>query len=96
MAIEVNRRGLIIGLTAVVAAPAVIRVTRLMPISTRFVPLYVPVNWLEPGLSIADLKSHAWPRPLGDTWVDINDHDPSFVRQWVERIEQEPYWGIWG
>ena len=95
--IEVGRRGFIIGLGALVAAPAVIRIAPLMPISTRFLALYVPVNWLEPGLSVADLKSHAWPRPLGDTWIDINSHDPAFVRQWIDRLDRErDEWGMWG
>jgi hypothetical protein len=35
----------LIGLGAALAAPAVIRVAPLMPISTRCTPLYVPVNW---------------------------------------------------
>jgi hypothetical protein len=76
-----------------------------MPISTRFVPLlgpfYVPVVWLTGERLLVDLKSHAWPRPLEDTWIDLNDYDPVsqrvniagkpvLVADWLRRIESEP------
>jgi hypothetical protein len=98
--IELGRRGFITGLAALVAAPAVIRVAPLMKISKRFMPMYVPINWLFDTVDIGgcpvprsapyhELKLHAWPRPLGPMWVDINDHDPDYVRHWVKRIEEE-------
>ena len=95
--IEIGRRGFITGLFALVAAPALVRVESIMPISVRHVPLYVPVNWLTDEVLIggaATLTAHAWPRPLGATWVNIRDFDPSFVRDWVKRLdlEQEEYW----
>lgn len=98
--IELGRRGFLTGLAALVAAPAVIRVAPLMKISTARIPLYVPVNWLadialiDPK-SVAHLKSHAWPRPMADNWVDINnDVDSSFLQDWVRRVdlEESEYW----
>jgi hypothetical protein len=116
--IEVGRRGLITAL----AAPAVIRVAPLMPISTRFTPLYVPINWLADDVlfqrygmapfpvegqrygeltdeavgrlideitGLKNFKQHAWPRPLSENWVNINDLDPGYVRQWANRIDLE-------
>jgi hypothetical protein len=105
--IELGRRGFITGLAAlsVVAAPAVIRVAPLMKISKRFTPMYVPINWLfgtvDDGFPVPrtaphhELKRHAWPRPLGPMWVDINDHDPDYVRHWVKRIEEEENERLW-
>jgi hypothetical protein len=92
--IEIGRRGFFTGLIALIAAPAVIRVAPLMPISTRHVPLYVPVSWLDNTLldvlhRVPDLKAHAWPRPLDDNWVNINDYDPAFVKAWADRIREE-------
>lgn len=46
MTIEIGRRGFLTGLVALVAAPAVIRVAPLMPISPRWTPAYVPMPWL--------------------------------------------------
>jgi hypothetical protein len=37
----------------------------------------------------AELEKHAWSRPLCDTWVDINDHDPAYVRDWAKRLDEE-------
>jgi hypothetical protein len=59
--IEVGRRGFITGLAALVAAPAVVGVAPLMPISTRFAPLYVPINWVA---DIAEVYN-------GAEWRDI-------------------------
>jgi hypothetical protein len=44
--IEIGRRRFVAGLLGLVAAPAIIRVAPLMPISTRHTPLYIPINWL--------------------------------------------------
>jgi hypothetical protein len=69
--IDVGRRSFVFGLGAALAAPAVIRVAPLMPISPRFTPLYVPVNRLgwtmelaeafAEGVHLAWLKDHGWP-----------------------------------
>jgi hypothetical protein len=99
--IEIGRRGFITGLAAFVAAPAVIRIAPLMPISSRFAPLYVPAQWLGEDWTYqwkVDLKQHAWPRRLHDTWIDINDFDPKFVKDLVERLnreDDESYGGIY-
>src|SRR4029077_10296088 len=98
--IEIGRRGFITGLTALVAAPAVIRVAPLMKISTRLTPLYVPANWLTEDAVFAAmanrdalLKAHAWPRQLADNWVNLNDYDPAFVKQWAGQIDDGgEYW----
>jgi hypothetical protein len=92
--IEIGRRGFFTGLIALVAAPAVIRVAPLMPISTRHIPLYVPVSWLDNTLldvprRFSDLKLHAWPQPQGAAWVNINDYDPGFVKVWAARLREE-------
>jgi hypothetical protein len=106
--IEIGRRRFITGLAALVAAPAVIRIAPLMPISSRFVPCYVPVVWLS-GLAesfnrtkeiyaaqlLGDLKNHGWPRPLEDSWININDYDPAFAADWIRRIERERHHGPW-
>jgi hypothetical protein len=71
----------------------VIRVAPLMPISARHTPLYVPVNWLDDDVLIgarATLKLHAWPRPLGPNWVNLNDYDPGFVADWARRLSSHP------
>jgi hypothetical protein len=95
--IEIGRRGFITGLVALVAAPAIVRVETLMPISTRLTPLYVPLHWLTGSLvdmeSRVDLRNHAWPRPLADSWINLNDYDPAFVKQWVDKIDDGgEYW----
>lgn len=86
-----NRRGFLLGLGALVAAPAIIRVAPLMPISTRWTPAYVPIDWLAekygmlpyplPSQAFRELLQHGWSRPMADNWVDLNDHDPNYVRQ---------------
>lgn len=94
--IEIGRRRFFTGLAALVAAPAIIRVAPLMKISTRFTPLYVPISWVAEWMDmrakgmdllglrdLIDFRKHAWSRPLSDNWVDVNDYDPSFVRQWA-------------
>lgn len=105
--IEIGRRGFFTGLAALIAAPAIIRVAPLMPISSRWTPAYVPIDWLaqqygmlpEPLggqdewlalraegmklLGLAELRKHGWSRPMADNWVDINDHDPGYIRQWA-------------
>jgi hypothetical protein len=112
--LEVGRRGFITGLAALVAAPAVIRVAPLMKISTRFAPMYVPVNWLADALDELaitggamwratpdggrkfiprhELEKHAWPHPLSDTWVNVNDYDPAYVRDWAKRLDDDDGW----
>jgi hypothetical protein len=94
--IEIGRRGFFTGLAALVAAPAIIRVAPLMKISTRLTPLYVPMQWLDTILDMEkriDLKNHAWPRPLGVGWVDLNNFDPALVKQWAGQIDDGgEYW----
>jgi len=102
--IEIGRRRFITGIAALVAAPAVIRIAPLMPISTRHTPLYVPVNWLadlsEDSLvysqvevgrlaQVRALKMHAWPRPMAENWVNLLDFDLGFARNWARRLEEE-------
>ena len=92
--IELGRRGFITGLAALVAAPAIIRVAPLMPISTRFTPAYVPVIWFAEGWRadlkpIGDLKKHSWPRPMGEHWIDLNDCDVDYVQSWARQLEAE-------
>ena len=110
--IDIGRRGFITGLTALVASPAIIRVSTVMPISMRHVPLFVPINWFADDVlfqlyglkqiqsadvdkliaeitGLKNFKQHAWPRPMGDNWVNINDLDPGYVRQWANRIDLE-------
>jgi hypothetical protein len=99
--IEVGRRGFITGLAALVAAPAVIRVAPLMPISVRHTPLYVPIDWLADSIldmgkrvDRIELERHAWTHPLADNWINIRDYDPDFVRQWTGQGEltSPEYW----
>lgn len=83
----IGRRGFVTGLAALVAAPAIIRVAPLMPISVRHQPLYVPASWLAEYLAkndkgLSDLRRHAWSRPMADNWININDYDPGFVKAW--------------
>lgn len=93
--IELGRRGFLTGLAALVAAPAIIRVAPLMPISSLHTPLYVPASWLNEwldlkaqgmemlGLSrndLRELRGHAWSRRMADNWIDVNDFDPGYVR----------------
>lgn len=94
MTIEVGRRGFITGLAALVAAPAVLRVAPIMPISTRFTPMYVPVIWLSEGWRAgmkpaSDLKQHSWPRPMGEHWINLNDYDADYARAWARQLEAE-------
>lgn len=98
----IGRRGFITGLAALVAAPAVIRVAELMPISTRFTPLYVPIDWLAMKYGMmprpltinaalrAEFREHGWSKPMADNWVDLNDHDPEYVRMW--ECESDKNW----
>lgn len=96
----IGRRGFITGLAALVAAPALVRVESIMPISTRFTPVYVPITWLTEDMlvgAMADrdklLKPHGWPRPLADNWVNLNDYDPGFVKQWAFKVDDGgEYW----
>lgn len=105
----IGRRGFITGLAALVAAPAIVRVEMIMPVSARHTPLYVPIDWLAEKYNmqpfplneqdkqfLADLKPHAWSRPMADNWVDLNDHDPTFVKQWVRALDWgsgQHWWG---
>jgi hypothetical protein len=106
--IEIGRRGFFTGLAALVVAPAVIRVAPLMKISVRHTPLYVPAQWLagwldarENGLQmfgldtgdLNELRSHAWSTPMAESWVNVNDYDPAFVRQWAKaELDEVEYW----
>ena len=106
--IEIGRRGFITGLVALVAAPAIVRVESIMPISIRHTPLYVPASWLgewlqarDMGLKLlgatdltdSELRRHAWSRPMADNWVNVNDYDPAFVKQWARQIDADgEYW----
>jgi hypothetical protein len=98
--IEIGRRGFITGLIALVAAPAIVRVETLMPISVRHTPLYVPASWLHQSIHngerwIADLESHAWTEPLADNWINLHDYDPAFAAKWAKTdlVDQNPeYW----
>lgn len=103
------RRRFLAGLAAAIAAPAVIRIAPLMPISTRFNPLYVPINWLADtfeemaitGTSLRRFDEHGWPRPLGENWINLRDFDPSYVRSWAAAqalvvLEPAPHWSFGG
>jgi hypothetical protein len=98
--IEIGRRRFITGLAALVAAPAVIRIAPLMPISSRHIPLYVPAQWLLNPNDWTyewkdDLEVHAWRERLHADWVNLNDHNPAFVEALVRRTELERYQGPW-
>jgi hypothetical protein len=89
------------GLAALVAAPAVIRIAPLMPISSRWMPLYVPIQWLDEEVVVAAmanrhlLKPHAWPRPLADNWINLHDYDPAYVRNWLRQgRNDDPDYGV--
>jgi hypothetical protein len=94
--IEIGRRGFITGLAALVAAPAIVRVETLMPISVRHMPLYVPVSWLHEAIrNGVDLESHAWSRPMADNWINLHDYDPGFATKWAatDLVDQSAeYW----
>jgi hypothetical protein len=94
--IEIGRRGFFTGLAALVAAPAVIRVAPLMPISVRHMPLYVPASWLHEAIrNGVDLESHGWSRPMADNWINLHDYDPAFAAKWAatDLVEQKAeYW----
>jgi hypothetical protein len=103
--IEIGRRGFFTGLAALVAAPAIIRVAPLMPISVRHMPRYVPASWLAEWLDtrakgmellglrdLNELRNHAWSKPMADNWVNVNDYDPAFVRTWAKQIAETEYW----
>lgn len=69
MGATMNRRGFLLGLGALVAAPAVIRVAQLMPISTRLTPAYVPIDWLK-------LKYGMEPFPLDEVCLSSAGIEP--------------------
>ena len=86
----VSRRRFLGGLSALVAAPAVIRIEGLlMPISSRFVPAYVPVLWLLDEGVKPSLRAHSFAEPKGEHWINVNDYDPFFARAWAERLVAE-------
>ncbi len=93
----INRRGFITGLAALIAAPAIVRVETLMPISVRrHMPLYVPASWLHEAIrNGVDLESHGWSRPMADNWINLHDYDPSFAAKWAadDLVDQNAeYW----
>jgi hypothetical protein len=94
--IEIGRRGFITGLVALVAAPAIVRVETLMPISVmRHMPLYVPASWLAEAIrNGVDLESHGWSRPMADNWVNFHDYDPAFAAKWAKTdlVDKAEYW----
>ena len=85
-----DRRRFFVGLGALIAAPAVIRIEGLlMPISSRFVPAYVPVLWLLDEGVKPSLRAHAHPAPRGEHWINVNDYDPGFAKAWAGRLMAE-------
>jgi hypothetical protein len=70
----------------------------------------VPASWLAEWLKARDaglkllgstdltdreLRSHGWSRPMADNWINVNDYDPAFVKQWAanpDLVDISEYW----
>ncbi len=83
----ISRRGLLSGLAASLAAPAIVRAGVLMPMSSLWTPVWVPPLWfLDRTRTMLDLRRHGWPNQLSDTWIDITNCDMGVLRNSMQSL----------